>query len=148
MSMMIQACKELVLLFLLARRGPRAHSFHSEARLRREEPFWSRCTGCTACVDTDACSRPAEQHGMVVRRLWPSSGLGCCLRTGTRLGCYGDGLAKPWRGAAREGAYSKRADPLHSEEFGGRKTLRNHWRVLRAPCAAGGGRMTPCARKK
>ena len=98
MSMMIQAFKELGSLLLLAGHGPRAHAFHSEARLRREEPFWSTMHCCTACVDTDACSRPAEQHSMVVRGRWPSCGLGCCLRTGTRLGCYGDGVAKPWRG--------------------------------------------------
>ena len=55
--------------------------------------------------------RLSEQHGMVAGRRWPSSGLGCCLRTGTRLGCYGDGLAKPWRGAAREGMYAKKTDP-------------------------------------
>ena len=52
-------------------------------------------------------SRPSEQPGMVLRRRWPSSGLGCCLRTRTRLGCYGDGLGKPWRGAAREGVRAK-----------------------------------------
>ena len=65
MYMMIQACKELGLSLLLARRGLRIHTFHSEARLRREEPIWSRCTGCTACVDAE---RPA--HDRQSTRVW------------------------------------------------------------------------------
>ena len=60
MSMMIQARKELALLFLLAGRGPRAQSIHSEPRMRREELFWSRSIGCTAVVDAEGLLRPSE----------------------------------------------------------------------------------------
>ena len=59
-------------------------------------------------------SRPSEQPGMVLRRRWPSSGLGCCLRTGTRLGCYGDGLTKP-RGEAVYGRVrTPKGHPLYA----------------------------------
>ena len=135
MSMMIQARKELALFFLLAGRGPRAQSFHLEPRLRREELFWSRRTGCTACVDAEVLCRLLEHQVMVVRRRWPTSGRGRCLRIGTRLGCYGDGRVQPWRGEVGEGIHAKKTDPLRtavatSFARGGTSSLFGAWKGL------------------